>query len=121
MHQIRTSKFMNIDPRCLIEDYPLWLCLQELAHFKTIGNGEVLYRQHENSLSHSDLSWDYAWSIGYCMGLAKSSADNWLKHLLCSLGKRRWLKQIDPSMHGVVLDGVTCGLQFDWSINAENS
>ena len=121
VQQIRNSKFMNIDPYCLIEDYPLWLCLNGLVTFKKIGDGEVLHRQHTHSLSRSEASSDYAWSIGYCIGLSKSSADNWFKGILVSLGERRWLKQINPSMHHVVLEGVACGLQFDWSINAENS
>ena len=121
VQQIRNSKFMNIDPYCLIEDYPLWLCLNGLVTFKKIGDGEVLHRQHTHSLSRSEASSDYAWSIGYCIVLSKSSADNWFKVILVSLGERRWLKQINPSMHHVVLEGVACGLQFDWSINAENS
>ena len=121
VQQVRVSKFMNIDPRCLIEDYPLWLCLNKSVRFKKIGNGEVLYRQHAQSLSRSDVSSEYAWSIGYCIGLAKGSADNWLKGILGSAGKKRWLKQINPSLHHVVLDGVECGLKFDWSVNDENS
>jgi glycosyltransferase involved in cell wall biosynthesis len=121
VQQIRNSKFMNIDSHCLIEDYPLWLCLNGSVTFKKIGDGEVLYRQHSQSLSRSEVSSDYAWSIGYCIGLSKSSADNWIEGILGSLGESRWLKQINPSMHHVVLEGVACGLQFDWSINAENS
>jgi glycosyltransferase involved in cell wall biosynthesis len=121
VQQIRNSKFMNIDPNCLIEDYPLWLCVNGSATFKKIGGGEVLYRQHAQSLSRSKVRSDYAWSIGYCIGLSKGSADNWIKGILVSLGERRWLKQINPSMHHVVLEGVACGLKFDWSINAENS
>lgn len=121
VQQIQNSNFMNIDPHCLIEDYPLWLCLKDSVTFKKIGDGEVLYRQHTQSLSRSEVSSDYAWSIGYCIGLSKSSADNWIEGILGSLGESRWLKQINPSMHHVVLEGVACGLQFDWSINAENS
>jgi glycosyltransferase involved in cell wall biosynthesis len=111
------SKFMNIDPRCLIEDYPLWLCLNELVAFRKIGNGEVSYRQHSNSLSKSRLSSEFAWSIGYCLGLAESSTQSIIKRMLLRLGKSRWMKQVDPSMRHVVLEGVATGLQFDWTID----
>jgi glycosyltransferase involved in cell wall biosynthesis len=121
VQQVRNSKFMNIDPHCLIEDYPLWLCLNGSVTFKKIGDGEVLYRQHTQSLSRSEGSSDYAWSIGYSIGLSRSTADNWIKGILGSLGERRWLKRFNPSMRHIVLQGVACGLQFDWSINAENS
>jgi len=119
--QILNSNFMNIDPNCLIEDYPLWLCLKDLVKFKKIGDGEVLYRQHSQSLSSSELNREYAWSIGYCIGLLKGSADNSTKGILVSLGEKRWRKKVNPSMHHVVLEGIACGLQFDWSMNAENS
>ena len=112
---------MNIDPYCLIEDYPLWLCLNGLVTFKKIGDGEVLHRQHSNSLSKSRFNNEFAWSIGYCLGLAESSTQSIIKRMLLRLGKSRWMKQVDPSMRHVVLEGVACGLQFDWSINAKNS
>ena len=111
------SKFMELNPRCLIEDYPLWLCLNELVAFRNIRGGEVLYRQHSNSLSRSRLSNEFAWSIGYCLGLAESSTKSIIKQTLLKLGKSRWIKQVDPSMHHVVLEGVAMGLQFDWTID----
>ena len=114
---VRKSKFMNIDPRCLIEDYPLWLCLNELVAFRKIGNGEVLYRQHSNSLSRSRLNDEFAWSIGYCLGLAEGSTKSIIKQTLLKLGRGRWMKQVDPSMYHVVLEGVAVGLQFDWTLN----
>jgi len=111
------SKFMSIDPQCLIEDYPLWLCLNELVAFRKIGSGEVLYRQHSNSLSKSRLSIEFAWSIGYCLGLAESSTQSIIKRMLLRLGKGRWMKQVDPSMRHVVLEGVAAGIRFDWTID----
>ena len=85
---VRKSKFMNIDPRCLIED-----------------------------LSRSRLNDEFAWSIGYCLGLAEGSTKSIIKQTLLKLGRGRWMKQVDPSMYHVVLEGVAVGLQFDWTLN----
>jgi len=99
------SDFMNVDPRCLIEDFPLWLFLSDSAQFRHVSHPVVRYRQHANSLSGKAQNADFCWSIGYCVGLAEARATTLLERLLVRLGRRRWYRQTDPSMREAVERG----------------
>ena len=102
------SCFMNVDPRCLIEDFPLWLSLSDTAKFRRIRRPIVLYRQHQNSLSKQVQNRDFCWSIGYCIGFAETVADSLPERLLSRLGRRRWYQQSAVAMRHHVEDGRRC-------------
>jgi len=99
------SDFMNLDSRCLIEDFPLWLFLSDRAQFRHVNHPVVRYRQHANSLSGKVRNADFCWSIGYCIGLVEAHATTFLERLLVRLGRRRWYRQTDPSMRESVEQG----------------
>lgn len=92
------SDFMRIDPRCLIEDFPLWLILRNEVRFRRVSRPIVYYRQHPNSLSRKSQSAEFCWSVGYCIGIAEVFASTLLERLLVRLGRGRWYQQTDDAM-----------------------
>lgn len=99
------SDFMKVDPRCMIEDYPLWLLLSHSARFRRVRQPVVRYRQHPNSLSRKVDNANFCWSIGYCIGLAEARANNVSERLLARFGRRRWYRQTNIAMRHHVEDG----------------
>ncbi len=92
------SIFMKMSPKCLVEDYPLWLSLRRTVTFHVINRGAVFYRQHDQSLSRRRSSPEYSWSLGYCIGMAESLASNVFEKVLARIGRGRWYRQVDKSM-----------------------
>jgi glycosyltransferase involved in cell wall biosynthesis len=67
---IKENGFLKDTPPILIEDYWLCLTLVDNCDFLNLSQGSALYRRHRNALGFQNKSKIYAYSLGYCSGMA---------------------------------------------------
>jgi len=81
--------------RMLIEDYWLWWSLAAKVQYLNAERAFINYRRHESSVTGSSRNADFAYSIGYCVGLAQSNARTPIEWISTIFLLARWIRKVD--------------------------
>jgi len=106
---IRSTGLLEKHASSVVEDYPIWLELVSRTPIRSLRKRLVAYRRHKGAQSLALNNTEYAWSLGYVMGLVESRGGGGLSRLGLHIQSRRRLRDLDCSVHHYFREGLEAG------------
>ena len=101
-------------PKTLIEDYWLWWALKDHVSFHASPIGSVMYRRHAAAISNQSMNHLYAYSLGYCTGIARANSRTLTQWLWSIFLAARWARRVPFSRLRDFANGRK-NAKLDWS------
>ena len=106
---IRSTGLLERHAASVVEDYPIWLELVSRVPIRSVRKRLVAYRRHKGAQGLAVQNMEYAWSLGYVMGLIESRQEGRLSSLGLRIQAGRRVRALDSTVHPNFRKGFEAG------------